>query len=231
MSEHAKFSQRVALFAVPRLAELVLRLIGCTLRFEHVCESNYNTGEPDTEPGHLAGGPGVFCFWHRSLLPAAYFFRKLGIGILISRSFDGELIARTVERMGFAAVRGSSSRDGASGLLGMEAAWREGRIVAFTSDGPRGPRYVAKPGVAAVAERTGDEVGAFYLLPEHAWELKSWDRMMIPKPFSRVVITWAKHVPVTDAVADLPQIQAALDRTVKMAEEFWAKKSSISSAG
>jgi len=201
---------------MPPLAEVLLRLIGCTLRFEHLCEDGVG-------PGHLVGGPAVFCFWHRSLLPAAYYFRNLGIGILISRSFDGELIARTVERMGFKAVRGSSSRDGASGLLGMEAAWREGRIVAFTSDGPRGPRYVAKPGVAAVAERTGDDVGAFYILPQHTWELRSWDKMLIPKPFSRVVITWAKHVPVKDAVQDLPVVQAALDQTVSMAEEHWRK--------
>jgi lysophospholipid acyltransferase (LPLAT)-like uncharacterized protein len=218
VSQPKKFSQRAALYIVPRITSLILRVIGCTLRFEHL-------SEPDTEPGHLAGGPGVFCFWHSSLLPAAYFFRNLGIGILISRSFDGELIARTVERLGFATIRGSNSRDAATGLMGMASAWREGRIVAFTSDGPRGPRFVCKPGVAAVAALTGDTVGAFYILPQRAWILRSWDRMAIPQPFSRVVITWAKHVVVTDAERDLLQVQAALDRCVAMAEQYWMPES------
>jgi lysophospholipid acyltransferase (LPLAT)-like uncharacterized protein len=219
VSERRTLPQRTALFAVPRLAALVLRLIGCTLRFEDVCE-------PGAEPQRLAAGPGVYCFWHRSLLIAAYYYRDHGIATLISSSFDGELIARTAERMGFKAARGSSTRGGVGGLLEMEAAWREGRFVAFTSDGPRGPRYVAKPGAAMLAERTGDDVGAFYMLPERAWELRTWDRMLIPKPFSRVVITWARMVPVKDAAEDLPLVQAALERTVQMAEEHWKNKAS-----
>src|ERR1700688_4207742 len=111
--------------------------------------------EPGVTPGYKIPGPTVFAFWHRSLLACAYRFRGLDIAILISPSFDGELIARTVERLGFKAIRGSSSRGGAAGLRNMRLASLVGHRCAFTADGPRGPAYVAKPGVAQLANSVG----------------------------------------------------------------------------
>jgi lysophospholipid acyltransferase (LPLAT)-like uncharacterized protein len=142
---------------------------------------------------------------------------------LISSSFDGELIARTVELLGFKAVRGSSSRGGAAGLRNMQLAYATGHRCAFTADGPRGPVFVAKPGTAQLANSVtapgaaaaGTWVGCFYALPERAWELKSWDRFLIPKPFSRVVLTWPKHVAAGEVTTET--VQAALDRAVAMA--------------
>ncbi len=189
---------------VPWIAAGLIRLLASTLRYEDRVETG-------VEPGHLISGPGVFAFWHRSLLVAACRFQGMGIAILISRSFDGELIARTVERLGFVAVRGSSSRGGAAGLLGLERAYREGRKCAVTADGPRGPAMVTKRGAARLARLVGAEVGTFYLLPERVWVLRSWDAFLIPKPFSRVVVTWPKHV-----AADEACVQGALDRSVAM---------------
>ena len=200
-------AQRIALTVVPRLASVLIRLLGSTLRYEDLAADGVT-------PGHRIPGPTVFAFWHRSLLCCAYRFRNLGIAILISRSFDGELIARTVERLGFIAVRGSSSRGGATGLRQMERAYREGRICAITADGPKGPAMVAKPGTAQLAQLVGAAAGTFYALPERAWQLRSWDSFLIPKPFSRVVIAWPEHVPagfVTQAA-----VQTALDRAVAM---------------
>ncbi len=202
------FKQRLLLGILPRVAALLIRLLGTTLRYEERLEAGVARGD-------LIPGPTVFAFWHRSLLAAAHRFRGLEIAILISRSFDGELIARTVELLGFTAVRGSSSRGGSTGLRGMERAFREGHICAFTADGPRGPAMIAKPGTAQLAKLVGAPVGAFYVLPERAWALRSWDLFLIPKPFSRVVVTWPAHVPageVTEA-----RVQAALDRAVAMA--------------
>ncbi len=194
---------------VPPVAAGLIRLLGCTLRYRDV-----------TAPGVIAGdvlpGPSVYAFWHRSLLACAYRFRNKGIAILISRSFDGELIARTVELLGFRAVRGSSSRGGAAGLRGMERAYREGLRCAITADGPRGPAMVAKPGAAQLAELVGASVGAFYALPERAWELRTWDRFLIPKPFSRVVVTFPAIAPA-GRVGLEAAIQAALDESVAMA--------------
>jgi lysophospholipid acyltransferase (LPLAT)-like uncharacterized protein len=222
-------AQRLALAVVPPLAALLIRLLGLTLRYEDLAE-------PGVTPGYAIPGPTVFAFWHRSLLACAHRFRSLDIAILISPSFDGELIARTVELLGFRAIRGSSSRGGAAGLRNMQLAYAAGHRCAFTADGPRGPAFVAKPGAAQLANSvpapssaapprpggtpsgtppSGTWLGCFYALPDRAWQLRSWDRFLIPKPFSRVVLTWPAHIPpgrVTTAA-----VQAALDRAVQMA--------------
>jgi lysophospholipid acyltransferase (LPLAT)-like uncharacterized protein len=215
-----RFSQRIALALVPPLAVLLIRLLGMTLRYQ-------DRAEPGVMPGYKIPGPVVFAFWHRSLLACAHRFRNLDIAILISTSFDGELIARTVELLGFKAVRGSSSRGGAAGLRNMQVAYAEGHRCAFTADGPRGPVFIAKPGTAQLANSVGPMtaegnpsgtwVGCFYALPERAWELRSWDRFLIPKPFSRVVLTWPAHVPAGEVTT--ASVQAALDRAVQMAGE------------
>ena len=191
---------------VPWLAAWAIRALGATLRYEDVFG-------PGGTRGDLIAGPTVFVFWHRSLLVCAHRFRGLGIAILISRSFDGELIARTVERLGFTAVRGSSTRGGATGLKRMAAAYDAGRICAITADGPKGPAMVAKAGAAQLARLVEAEwVGAFYALPERAWTLKTWDGFLIPKPFSRVRLSWPRHVRPEPAA-----IQAALDEAVELA--------------
>ncbi|MGA2897575.1 MAG: lysophospholipid acyltransferase family protein [Acidobacteriaceae bacterium] len=225
-----RFAQRLAIAIVPPLAALLIRLLGLTLRYQ-------DRADPGVTPGHLIPGASVFAFWHRSMIACAHRFRNLGIAILISPSFDGELIARTLKLLGFLPVRGSSSRGGAAGLLGLQQAYAQGHCCAITADGPRGPIFVAKPGTAllansvsspltgnpssasqpAASQPAGTWVGCFYALPDRAWQLRSWDRFLIPKPFSRVVITWPAHVPsgqVTTA-----SVQAALDRAVHMAEK------------
>ena len=212
-------AQRLTLAIVPRLAALLIRLLGVTLRYEDVFA-------PGGVRGDLIAGPTVFAFWHRSLLLCAYRFRDLGIAILISRSFDGELIARTVERLGFVAVRGSSSRGGATALRGMHAAYRSGHICAFTADGPRGPAMVIKPGPVQLAQLAQAEwIGSFYALPRRAWTLRSWDGFLIPKPFSRVVISWPAHVTTSgrSALQLQSELQTALDKAVALAEKTAAK--------
>lgn len=204
---------------IPPVAAALIRLLGMTLRYRDVAE-------PGVTPGYLLPGPSVFAFWHRSLLAAAHRFRGLDIAILISSSFDGELIARTVELLGFKAVRGSSSRGGSTGLRNMQAAYAAGHRCAITADGPRGPVFVAKPGTALLANSvvlpgggkiSGTWAGCFYLLPLRAWELRSWDRFLIPKPFSRVLVTWPAHVPADRVTPET--VQSALNRSVAMAEQ------------
>lgn len=198
--------QRLLLALVPPFTATLIRLLGTSLRY-------YDITDPGVIPGDRQPRPAIFVFWHRSLLACAHRFRGQGIAILISRSFDGELIARTVERLGFVAIRGSSSRAGAGGLRGLERAYREGRLCAITADGPRGPAMVAKPGAVQLAQLTNAAtIGTFYALPERAWTLRSWDSFLIPKPFSRVAVTWPAH-----AKPDLAAVQAALDRAVELA--------------
>ena len=205
--------QRVALALVPPLAAALIRLLGATLRYIEVAD-------PGTIPGDQIPGPTIFVFWHRSLLISAHRFRNKGIAILISQSFDGELIARTVERLGFLAIRGSSSRAGAPGLRGMQRAYESGHICAITADGPRGPAMIAKPGASHLAALVNaHRIGAFYALPLRAWQLRSWDRFLIPKPFSRVLITWPTHAGAEQGSPDIMAIQQTLDRSVSMAAQ------------
>ena len=204
-------SQRITLAVVPRLAAMLIRALGATLRYEDILT-------PGTTRGDLIPGPTIFAFWHRSLLTCAHRFRNRNIAILISRSFDGELIARTVELLGFRAIRGSSSRGGAAGLRNMQLAYAAGHRCAITADGPRGPAFVAKPGAAQLAQSAqpgGTWLGCFYALPDRAWQLRSWDRFLIPKPFARVVLTWPAHISAAQVTP--AAVQAALDRAVHMA--------------
>lgn len=132
------------------------------------------------------------------------YFRRSRAVILISRSFDGELITRILQMFGFGAVRGSSSRGAREGLLGLKQIIETGRTAIFTADGPRGPIYETKMGPIKLAQMTGAPIGAFHLQPEQAWTMKSWDRFLIPKPFTRIIVSWAQwtHVP-----ADTPPEQ------------------------
>jgi lysophospholipid acyltransferase (LPLAT)-like uncharacterized protein len=198
--------QRIALAIIPRIASFVICCLGITLRYRDVCD-------PGALPGYDTPPPAVYAFWHRCLLAGAWRFRHNGVAILISRSFDGELIARTVERLGFIAIRGSSSRDGAAGLRNLQRAYLAGHYCAVTADGPRGPAQIAKPGVVQLAKLAGSTVGAFYVHPERAWQLRSWDRFLIPKPFSRVTVSWTSRVP-----ADHAAVQTALDHSVELAK-------------
>jgi lysophospholipid acyltransferase (LPLAT)-like uncharacterized protein len=198
--------QRFLLAVIPPLAALLIRALGMTLRYEDV----FPKDAVDAIPGDAIPGPTIYAFWHRSLLACAHRFRNKDIAILISRSFDGELIARTVELLGFKAIRGSSSRGGAAGLRGMAEAYAAGHRCAITADGPRGPAQIAKPGTAQLAQLVGAPwVGTFNAIPLNAWELKTWDRFLIPKPFSKVLLTFPHHIPT-----NAPELQAAIQQSL-----------------
>jgi lysophospholipid acyltransferase (LPLAT)-like uncharacterized protein len=215
-----RFSQRLALSIVPRLVAWLLRALHATLRYEVVVEPG---AEPATPPALQ-----VWCFWHRCLIPCAcYFHGRFTPAVLISRSYDGELIARTIERLGFLTARGSSTRSGGSGLLALAKAVSRGNPAVFTADGPRGPIYQVKPGAVKLAQLTGYSIGIFYAHPEKAWILKSWDRFLIPKPFSRVAISWGRHVEVPQSEDPLlmeakrVEVQEALERARLNAERHF----------
>ena len=204
--------ERFLLWLISWSAYLLVRLVGSTLRFQITVE------EGALSDGVSRNLPGIYCFWHRTMIPCAYHFRNMQIGIMISRSFDGECIARTVEKLGFRPVRGSSSRGGAGALMGMRQELELGHPAVFTADGPRGPLYVAKRGPVLLAQKTGYKICCFHVAVETAWILKSWDRMMIPKPFSRAAfyITSPLGVPQNATEQELElyrqKIQADLDR-------------------
>jgi len=190
--------QRILLAVVPRIVWALLWIFGRTWRFEVIAEE----GVIPVLFGQKAG-PEIYCFWHQCVLPCTVYFRKSNAVILISQSFDGELITRILKMFGFDAVRGSSSRNSREGLLGLKHVVETGRTAIFTADGPRGPIYQTKMGPIKLAQTTGAPIGAFHLLPERAWVMNSWDRFLVPKPFTRIVVSWAQWTHVaTDLEPD-----------------------------
>jgi lysophospholipid acyltransferase (LPLAT)-like uncharacterized protein len=205
--------QRLALAVVPFLTSLVLRLIASTLRYTVSIE---DTGGTEFAPKT------IYAFWHQCLLTASYRYRDHGIAVLISRSFDGELIARVVQKFGYRPVRGSSSRGAVAGLLEMGRELEAGHAVAFTADGPRGPRFVAKPGPLLLARTQGAPVRALHFAAKSAWRLNSWDGFIIPKPFSRIVLRMSAplELPPSASDSEVEPFHAQLQRQLDAAREF-----------
>lgn len=206
--------------AIAAVAYALVRLIGPTLRLEII-------GVHNAVQIRSKGETGIGAFWHRCIFPAIWIWRGRGIVVLNTVNFDGQWTRRAIERLGFGTAQGSSTRGAIEGLTVMARRLEEGRHVALTIDGPRGPRYVAKPGAVILARRTGCPVSVFHIGLRWAHTFrKSWDLFQLPIPFSRAVMFVAPPIRVpADADSDTmkqkqAEIQAALEK-VRDAGESW----------
>ena len=208
--------QRIILRLIIAAGYWFIRLIGPTLR---LCVSR-EEGAQET----ISYRPTVASFWHACQIPATYIFRDLGIRVMSSNSYDGEYMGRIIHRFGFVAVKGSSSRNAVRALLGLRRALEQGCTVAFTLDGPRGPRHKVKPGPVALGRSSEVPLTMFHAAVDKAWVLNSWDRMMIPRPFSRVLVRFGRLIPIPGNATDedleryTAELQASLDRVCEFAE-------------
>jgi lysophospholipid acyltransferase (LPLAT)-like uncharacterized protein len=168
------------------------------------------------------GQPVIYTFWHGTMLPLLWQHRKEGVAILISEHGDGEIIARIAHSLGYQSVRGSTSRGGERAILGTARELENGRDVAFTPDGPRGPRESFAPGALIVSQRTGAPLVLITVDAPRAWRLTSWDRFLIPKPFARVTIAYEDPVAVDapDARAAAAQAPAWQERLRNLASRY-----------
>ena len=130
--------------------------------------------------------PVIFVFWHGQLLPLLYHHRREGAVVLVSEHADGEYVTRVMHRLGFGTARGSSTRGATKGLRSLIRAAQEGHDLGLTPDGPRGPARSFQPGALLAAAITGLPIIPVAAGATPAWRLASWDRFLIPKPFSRV---------------------------------------------
>jgi lysophospholipid acyltransferase (LPLAT)-like uncharacterized protein len=145
----------------------------------------------------------VFLLWHEVILPLLWHHRGQGHTLIVSEAREGQYLVDFATSLGYRAVRGSSTRGAARALLGAVRELREGHSVAFTPDGPRGPRREMKPGVVAAAQRAGTVVVPVHARAERAWRLNSWDRFMIPKVGARVTVTYGRPFEVAEGEAGL----------------------------
>ncbi len=223
ISRRFSLHQRIALRSIIFVGYWVIRLIGPTLRVSVSREE----GAQET----IEQRPLIASFWHCCMIPATYICRDRGVRVMSSNSYDGEYMGRIIRKFGFVAVKGSSSRHAVRALLGLRRALDDGRTVAFTLDGPRGPRYRVKPGPVALARSSGVPMTMFHIAVDRAWVLNTWDRLMIPKPFSRVLMRLGKLIPVpADARdEDLERYQQELQQSLDRVREF--AEANINKAG
>jgi lysophospholipid acyltransferase (LPLAT)-like uncharacterized protein len=162
----------------------------------------------------------VYALWHGHLLPLVWTHRNLDVGVLISEHRDGEIIARVVERLGFRSIRGSTSRGAARALITLSRELSEGRSVAITPDGPRGPAREFAPGALVAAQRANAPIVPVAVFASRAWYLESWDRFVIPKPFARVVVAYGPPSYVrADSPREAAQQASAFQRLIDEAAE------------
>jgi hypothetical protein len=168
-----------------------------------------------------SGRQPVMGFWHGRILSATYYFRRRGIVVITSENFDGEWIARIIERFGYGTARGSTSRGGRKALLQLTREMSNGRPAAFTLDGPRGPARVAQPGAVWLAKITGNPVLPFHIESDRYWTARSWDRTQIPKPFATAAIAIGEplNVPAHAGGADIEAARKDLEERLGVLQE------------
>lgn len=201
---------------------LLIKLIGRTIRFE---VEGWEHWEAATRRGSLP----IYTFWHNRVFLSTYFWQRRGIVVMTSQSFDGEYIARFIQRFGYGAARGSSTRGGVGAVVEMVRLMRAGCPTAFTIDGPKGPRYVAKMGAVLLAKKTGYPVLPFTITCKNFWQAKSWDAFQLPKPFTRARVQIAPPIYVPADADDEAlearrvELQQALDEINRRGEEWKSK--------
>lgn len=212
--------ERVQIFFATWTGTFASWIVGRSLRWEVHGWENW-------EAARLAGKGLIYTFWHREICAATWFWRKRGIVVMTSRNFDGEYIARIIQKHGYGAARGSSSRGAGRALVEMIQSLRQGRDGALTIDGPRGPRFIAKPGSVILARASGAAILCFHIAPRRAYVFrKSWDTLQLPCPFTQAAIFIAQPIFVAkDANAweqarKLQEVQSALEELQKKGEAW-----------
>lgn len=184
--------------AIAAVGAPLIRALGSTYRWRVDGFAHY-------ESIVASGQQPIFAFWHGRILPATLFWRDRGIVVITSQNFDGEWIARIIQRFGYGTARGSSSRGGARALVQLRKDLSGGRPAAFTVDGPRGPARSAQPGAVFLSGATGQPILPFHIEANRFWTAGRWDQTQIPKPFSTVAV--AIGAPIA--------VQATDDETVE----------------
>ena len=182
--------KRAQLSLIAGLGYPIINALGRTLRWR-------TEGLEHLDAIRASGRQPVMGFWHGRILPATFYFRRQGIVVITSENFDGEWIARIIERFGYGTARGSTSRGALKAMKQLVNEMKAGRPAGFTLDGPRGPARVAQAGAVWLASATGNPLLPFHLEASSHWSLKSWDRTQIPKPFSTVALVVGEPMEVS----------------------------------
>lgn len=218
--------QRLATWLMPvitRLAAWLLQVSFWTLRPVYI-------GEPILRRLLDSHTPLIPVFWHGRLLyplRLKQIYRLRRVTVLVSRSRDGEWISQIARRFSVLPTRGSSHRGGGQGLLEMVRRVQEGYIACVTPDGPRGPRYQVQPGVVTLAHKTGAAILPITYNAKWRKVMRSWDRFVLPMPFSRIVVIYGEPICVPADVtmegrlAAQQEVEQRLQQITELADRFY----------
>ena len=218
------FKKRMLIRAADLAFYVLISLIGRSARFEVIDWENHDKAIEN-------GGIPIYVFWHDRIFLTTYWWRKRKIVVMTSQSFDGEYIARFIQRFGYGAARGSSTRGAVGAVVEMARLMRAGCTTAFTIDGPKGPPYIAKMGAVLLAKKSGHPIMPVTMALKKYWKLPSWDSFQIPKPFTRARVYVAPPIWVPadadeatlDAKRD--ELQNTLDDLTRRGDE-WRRNTS-----
>ena len=216
------WSRRIQIPLIAAAVYSVIRLLGPTLRYEVM-------GWQHAERVYASKKQIIWAFWHRVIIPIVWWYRNHGVVIMNTTAFDGQWTRKVIEWLGFGTAQGSSSRGGLRGLAVMAKRLGEGVDCGFTIDGPRGPRYVAKPGPVILARKTGCPVMVFHIGVDRGITFeKTWDHFLLPRPFARAVILFAPPIYVPPDAnpealeAKHTEMQRELERVRDIAESWFS---------
>jgi lysophospholipid acyltransferase (LPLAT)-like uncharacterized protein len=213
------YSLKLSDWLIVILAAPLIHLLGLTLRIQ---EEGRREWGPRARPAEAP----LWSLWHETILMSVWYHRQREVHVMISASRDGELISTIAKIFGYVPVRGSSSKGGKEAAAQMVDYLKAGKRSAITPDGPRGPRRQLKLGVVSIARLSGRPVVPFAFEAQRCWRLKSWDRFIIPKPFSRAVFVYGEplRIPETGGRDQeyLAKIQAEVDRVQGLAENYFS---------
>lgn len=195
--------KRVKIAAASAGAAMLMRVLGGMMRIE---------APPDSDAPAIRGDgrPILTALWHGDHLPILYAYRHRDIHVVTSQSADGQILTNVLHHLGYHCVRGSSTRGGRKAMVEMARAVRKGHDAAIAVDGPKGPRRVVKPGIILLAKLTGCPILPMGAAMARQWQVRSWDRYCIPKPFSRALIQVGQPLRVPRDADDAAMEQARL---------------------
>ena len=178
-------------FLAAPLSRIVFSLVFLTCRFEIFGEDTGSSHKQRQTEGNV-----LYATWHQRLIPYIWYYRFREMVVMASMSRDGALASRYVTAFGWISVRGSSRRRGREALKEMLPYVERGHSAALACDAPTGPACISKMGIVSLAQKSGRPIQAGIWGCDNYWTLRSWDRTLIPKPFSRIVLLFAEPIPV-----------------------------------
>lgn len=189
--------QRLQLLLLSPIINTIIWLLTATYRKNLGPREQLKTARTMTKDGRV-----IMAIWHCHCISSLATHKDLPISIMVSSSFDGEMITRLVLSLGLQTIRGSSSRGGKEALSQSHVALREGRILGITVDGPRGPRFKAKFGAVSISRNMQTPIVPVLAYPDRYWTFASWDRFKLPKPFARIAVLYGEPILVPEDTTD-----------------------------